>query len=547
MKKKFFIGIASLVLSTSIYSSTSTFAATQFTDVPTNQKWAEDAINYGVEQGYIGGKSDTIFGYGESLTRRDAAVLIASAYYGNREYVPTEFVPTFTDVSKTDSYAQYIGALQDLGVSGYTDGTFKPLNKISRAEFAALLANVFDLGIQSKGSISYSDVDYDDWFYPYVNVMSNSYNIVGPGNGKWLPNAQIKREEAAVFLSKLYKACTLYRLHTSEVYNNTLVYLDGTFVDDLTDEGLSVYSGYTVPGVVEVDGLEVLNVSYDAYLDNGLYVHTAIQEEGKLYHIKIYGQDSGLSFIGTHPQSTGYTKESNTQSTIYFNSPVDAELLQHLSLYSADNYINVQSAKLSQDGKSAILTTDSTNGQEYTILNKDDWSYYAEKDSNSAETRSDTSIRVDLETIDLTAVSRTDFEIDGLIIKEVNSDWDNGDAIIETYPQEAGKLYSIKYLGKDTGLTFIGGLPPIADTRVDSTTQVTLTFSSELPNLGVSDFKFTRSNSNLDENDKQNITVTDVKYSNNSKTITLTTEPFTPRNDYPYYNLNEQFIFTYQP
>lgn len=51
-------------------------------------------------------------------------------------------------------------------IQGYEDGTFKPGNTITRAEFVTLMNNA--KGFWSEGSINFSDVKNGSWFYSAV-------------------------------------------------------------------------------------------------------------------------------------------------------------------------------------------------------------------------------------------------------------------------------------------------------------------------------------------------------------------------------------------
>lgn len=88
----------------------------------------------------------------------------------------------------------------DLGlIGGYPDGSFKPNNNITRAEFAKLLSSVTEER-DAVGDASFSDVLEDDWFY--YDVMRLAYfGIIAP-NDKFYPNRYITREEAMVMVSR---------------------------------------------------------------------------------------------------------------------------------------------------------------------------------------------------------------------------------------------------------------------------------------------------------------------------------------------------------
>lgn len=55
-------------------------------------------------------------------------------------------------------------------ISGYPDGTFKPDNSVTRAEFAKIIALAF--GLQEKNELNYDDVKAEIWYYPYLECSA---------------------------------------------------------------------------------------------------------------------------------------------------------------------------------------------------------------------------------------------------------------------------------------------------------------------------------------------------------------------------------------
>ena len=55
-------------------------------------------------------------------------------------------------------------------ISGYPDGTFKPDNSVTRAEFAKIITEAFDL--QTKSMLNYDDVEAEKWYYPYLECSA---------------------------------------------------------------------------------------------------------------------------------------------------------------------------------------------------------------------------------------------------------------------------------------------------------------------------------------------------------------------------------------
>ena len=91
---------------------------------------------------------------------------------------------------------------QDL-VGGYADGTFKPDNSITRAEFIALVNRAF--GYTEEKPVNFSDVKVSDWFNSEVAKASVVGYIAGYPDGTFNPNSPISRQEAAAVLAKVLK------------------------------------------------------------------------------------------------------------------------------------------------------------------------------------------------------------------------------------------------------------------------------------------------------------------------------------------------------
>ncbi|MFZ3170632.1 MAG: S-layer homology domain-containing protein [Carboxydocellales bacterium] len=97
-----------------------------------------------------------------------------------------------------------LGALKLL--QGYADGTFRPDNQITRAEFATILAKVYDLA-GTKDIVNqpayFSDIARGDWYYDAVSRLAPQGIILGYGDGTFGPNKLISREEAGAMIARL--------------------------------------------------------------------------------------------------------------------------------------------------------------------------------------------------------------------------------------------------------------------------------------------------------------------------------------------------------
>ena len=84
-------------------------------------------------------------------------------------------------------------------IQGYEDGTFKPGNTITRAEFVTLMNNA--KGFWSEGSINFSDVKNGSWFYSAVARAVAAGYVKGYSDGSFNPGNTITRAEAAVMIA----------------------------------------------------------------------------------------------------------------------------------------------------------------------------------------------------------------------------------------------------------------------------------------------------------------------------------------------------------
>lgn len=111
-----------------------------------------------------------------------------------------------SDVEGTD-YADAVARLGALDIIvGYEDGTFKPDNSITRAEFAAIAVRAMgmeDIAGGSAANTKFVDVLGTHWASGYINLASAQGIIVGYPDGRFMPEAQVTYSEAVAMLVRL--------------------------------------------------------------------------------------------------------------------------------------------------------------------------------------------------------------------------------------------------------------------------------------------------------------------------------------------------------
>ncbi len=112
-----------------------------FTD--TDRHWAQSDIATSVAHGIVHGYSDTIFAPEQLITREQMAVMIVNA----SNLAKTGQSKKFSDAERVSSWAKEavdVAAGHQL-ISGYPDGTYKPLHNATRAEAATILVKTLGL------------------------------------------------------------------------------------------------------------------------------------------------------------------------------------------------------------------------------------------------------------------------------------------------------------------------------------------------------------------------------------------------------------------
>lgn len=172
--------------------------ALAFTD--TSGHWADKYIDYLYGKGLISGYPDGSFQPQGLISREEAAQMISN-YTGEGSGSAGVAVPR-------DCEGRWsIGAIRNLLgqklIEGYEDGTFRPENKITRAEFATMVYKMLS-GQNKLDDLKKPFGDTSDhWARHYIETLAGNGYIDGYSDGTFKPESNITRAEAATLLSKI--------------------------------------------------------------------------------------------------------------------------------------------------------------------------------------------------------------------------------------------------------------------------------------------------------------------------------------------------------
>jgi len=115
-------------------------------------------------------------------------------------YTKPDEVITFSDIDSVPWAKEAIETFAAMGVvNGMGDGTFRPHNNVTRAEFTKILMMAFGL-VDENAVSSFSDVKEGAWYYKPIASAEKLGIVKGKGDGTFGVNEEILRQDIAVML-----------------------------------------------------------------------------------------------------------------------------------------------------------------------------------------------------------------------------------------------------------------------------------------------------------------------------------------------------------
>ncbi len=170
----------------------------------TDIDWAESA---GISTGYQDGTFRPTL-----LVTREAMAAFMYRLAGSPAFTPPSVSP-FSDVATTDQFYKEITWLASTKITtGYSDGTFRPLNPVARDAMAAFMYRFVTgfcptapgvEGFEPGDSGEFGDEQPGDAFYKEIAWIKSVHVSTGYQDGTYRPGDEVSREAMAAFLHRL--------------------------------------------------------------------------------------------------------------------------------------------------------------------------------------------------------------------------------------------------------------------------------------------------------------------------------------------------------
>lgn len=144
----------------------------------------------------------------------------------------------FVDINEGNYYLTPITVLNEKGIiNGYPDDTFKPANKVTRAEFAKMISTAEELKINKNNKMTFEDVS-EHWGKEYIELAASNKLLKGYDDGTFKPEREITYGEVATIL---LRTLNIYEVSDSNTnwpedcmnYASKIGLFDGVATNDL--------------------------------------------------------------------------------------------------------------------------------------------------------------------------------------------------------------------------------------------------------------------------------------------------------------------------
>jgi hypothetical protein len=174
-----------------------------FSDVPPGF-WAYDYIMAIYNAGITTGYPDGTYRPSENVSRSQMASFIIRALFGEDfSYSPTQH---FTDIPDTHWAFKYIQKMYDEGITtGYSDGTYRPSQNVTRGQMASFIIRaLFGEDFSYSSTQHFTDIPDTHWAFKYIQKMYDEGITTGYSDGTYRPSQNVSRAQMATFIARAF-------------------------------------------------------------------------------------------------------------------------------------------------------------------------------------------------------------------------------------------------------------------------------------------------------------------------------------------------------
>ena len=161
------------------------------------EKVEEVPVSLETHKAYIVGYEDDTLRAEGNLTRAEAAAMVTRLAGLD---LSDNTMPKFKDMQKNAWYFRYINAAVKANMLDADNGMMRPNDKITRAEFAKMLAAID----KENSSVSKFEDIKGHRYEKEINKIYGNNRIEGYEDGSFRPDAKLTRAESAAFLNRMF-------------------------------------------------------------------------------------------------------------------------------------------------------------------------------------------------------------------------------------------------------------------------------------------------------------------------------------------------------
>lgn len=177
---------------------TATVKEPAFPDVTMNA-WYAPYISFLYSNNMMSGYLDGTFKPVKEITRGEAMILLGKA----QGLDGTKRETVFKDVAANNTASGYIQSAQEKGiVLGFPDGSFKPAQTVTRAEMALLIQNTYKFDVDPSVELPFTDVHPGQASYEAVQAITQEGITTGFTATTFEPFKFMNRYTFSIFLAK---------------------------------------------------------------------------------------------------------------------------------------------------------------------------------------------------------------------------------------------------------------------------------------------------------------------------------------------------------